>query len=252
MKITVVTPSIRKDGLSVVLKALSNQTFDDFEWLLGTPFAPKLDVDAIKDFLWVEDNFKGGFWSLNRIYNKMFKKARGEIIVTLQDNIWVPPDGLQKFIDAFEEYPDAIISGVGDQYERLDEWGKPEVKIWADPRKTNNHGSFYEIYPSDIEFNWAAFSRRAIFDVGGFCEELDYTGYGMDGYQVCERWDVLGYKFFIDQSNESFTLRHDRSDFGGEDNWNKNNNMTNGQYEKVREEFIKKHQWPRMLYLSGK
>ena len=90
----------------------------------------------------------------------------------------------------------------------------------------------------------------AIFDVGGFCEKLDWTGYGMDAYQVCERLDALGYKFFIDQSNESFTIRHDRSDFGGEEEWNKKNNMTNGGYERVREEFIKKGEWPRMKYLT--
>jgi len=249
IRISIVSPSIRPKGLEIVASAVSKQSFRGFEWLVGTPFVPKLNTDNIPNFKWVEDNFKDGVWSLNRIYNKMFKEAKGEIIVSLQDWVWVPPDGLQKFVDAMESISEGIISGVGDQYEKMGDF-KPEVKIWSDPRKTIEHGTFYEINPSDIEFNWCAFTKDAILKVGGFCERLDFTGYGMDGYQVCERWDALGYKFYIDQSNESFTIRHDRSSFGGEENWNKNNNMTNGQYEAVRKEFMKKGQWPVLSYLK--
>lgn len=250
MKITIVTPSIRKEALQIVSGAVSRQTFRDFEWLVGSPFVPKLDVDNIPNFKWVKDDFKKGFWSLNRIYNKMFKEAKGEIVVSLQDSIWVSSDALQKFVDNMESIGKGIISGVGDQYEKMGEF-RPEVKIWSDPRKTtNNYGSFYEINPCDNEWNFCAFPRKYIFDVGGMDEELDFLGFGMDGYQVNERWDALGYKFFIDQTNESFTVRHDRSVFGGEENWNKNNNLTNGKYEERKIELIRKDKWPNLSYLS--
>jgi len=250
MKITMVTPSIRPKGLEITASAVSKLNFTDFEWLVGSPFVPKIDVDDISNYSWVEDDFQGGFWSLNRIYNKMFKKARGEIIVTLQDWIWVPPDGLQKFVDTLDALRgEGIISGVGDQYERMGEF-KPEINIWSDPRKNKEHGSFYECFPNDAEWNWCAFPKKYIFAAGGMDEELDFLGYGGDQFQVGERWDDMGYKFYLDQENESFTVRHDRSDFGGEDEWDKNHVLFNETYDKRKEKLIKKKKWPVLSYLK--
>ncbi len=250
MRITVVTPSIRPEGLEIVAKSLVRQNFRRFEWLLGTPFVPKVDTEGIDDFEWIKDDFKGGSWSLNRIYNKMFKKAQGDIIVTLQDWIWISPDGLQKFVDALEFLGgEGIVSGVGDQYERMGDF-KPEVKIWNDPRKNTEQGTFYECYPNDVEWNWCAFPKKYIFKIGGMDEKLDVLGFGGDQLQVGERWDALGYKSYLDQDNESFTVRHDRSDFGGEDLWNENHTLFNGQYDKRKEELIKKGKWPVLSYLS--
>lgn len=145
----------------------------------------------------------------------------------------------------------ACIATSGDQYESLDKFGKPQIKIWQDPRRNFKNGSFYEIFPQDLEWNVAAIPKKALYDVGGFCEELDWTGYGMDGYQVNERLDLLGWKFYINHDVETFTLRHTRDDFGGQENWDKYNNLSNGQYEKVRQEFIRKGEWPRMFYLKN-
>lgn len=250
IKISIVSPSIRPEGLYVVANAVSRQTFTAFEWLLGTPFFPKLDVDGITNFKWVEDDFKGGEWSLNRIYNKMIKEAKGEIVVSLQDWVWIPPDGLQKFVDAFEELGDkGVVSGVGDQYERMGDF-KPEVKIWSDPRKNTNHGTFYEVYPNDIEFNYCAVPRKAFFDVGGFDEEMDFRCRGVDAIQVMERLDEMGYKSYIDQANESYTIRHGREDYGGEEEWNKTHGLFNGEHDKRKAELIKKGKWPVLSYLK--
>jgi len=38
MKISVITPTIREEGLPIVDKALNRQSFEDFEWLVGSPF----------------------------------------------------------------------------------------------------------------------------------------------------------------------------------------------------------------------
>jgi len=244
MKISVVTPSIRKEGLYVVKEALKRQTNQDFEWLIGSSFDPK-----IPDGIWVRDDFLGGYWSLNRIYNRLFSRVSGEIVVSWQDWIYADREALDKFLFNVSRVS-AVVSGVGDQYERVGQFGKPEIKIWSDPRKTDKYGSFYECNPSDAEWNFCAFPTSFIYDVGGFCEKLDWTGFGMDGYQVNERWDLLGYKFYLDQANESYTIRHDRSAHGGKENWNQNNNLSNGQYEKVRQEFINKGEWPRMKYLG--
>ena len=246
MKVSVVTPTIRKEGLSVVQNALKNQTFKDFEWLIASPFDP-----GITDAQWIPDKFAEGYWTLNRAYNSLFQSASGELIVSLQDWIWVPPTGIQQFVDAYEAVK-GIISGVGDQYERIGQYGKPEIKIWSDPRKNSNNGSFYECFPNDAEWNWCAIPRKAIFDIGGMDEELDFLGYGGDQLQAVERMDALGYKFFLDQTNESYTVRHDRGDFGGQESWDGAHVLFNGKYDARKKELIDSGKWPKLDYLASR
>ncbi len=245
-KVSIVTPSVRPEALELIARSLKQQLFRDFEWILGTPFTPKLNLDDIDEYFWVDDNFKGGLWSLNRIYNKLFKKARGELIVSLQDSIYIPPLGIKKFWEAYvDKGKRALFSGVGDQYDRLDEYSKPVNKVWDDPRKTDKYGSFYECYPNDMEWNWAAFPRSAIFDIGGMDEKLDFLGFGGDQLQVCERWGEAGYNFWLDQTNESFTLRHGRPK-----DWDKNHVLFNGAYDKRKVELKGLGKWPILDYLK--
>lgn len=242
--ISIITPTIRKEGLKIVRESLKMQTFKDWEWLICSPFDPE-----IPEARWIKDDFEGGFWSLNRAYNALFREAKGDSIVSWQDWIWVPPTGLQKFVEASKQYPDGIISGVGDQYQRMGEF-RPEVKIWTDPRKTDKFGSFYECIHDDCEWNWACIPKSAIFKVGGMDEELDFLGFGGDQLQLCERLNDLGYKFYLDQTNESFTLRHNRDASGGEDNWNENHVLFNGKYDQRKEELKSQGKWPCLTYLE--
>jgi len=245
--VSVITPTIRPEGLSIVQKALDSQTFKDFEWLIGAK-GPNLRASEKYPIHWISDNFEGGFWTLNRIYNQLFKKAKGEIVVTWQDFIYARPDALQRFVDTIKDTSGGIISGVGDQYERVGKYGKPEVKIWNDPRKDSS-GELYECPAKDVEWNFAAFPKEKIFAVGGMDEELDFFGYGGDQYQVGERFEAMGYKSYLDQSNESFTVRHDRSKHGGQENWNKNHILLNGKYAIRKQQLIKDGKWPVLDYL---
>lgn len=249
-KVSVVCPTIRKEGLDVVRKALKKQTFKDFEWLIGSRFNPE-----IPEATWIPDNFEQGYWSLNRIYNSLFQHSSGDIIVTWQDWIYANPDALEKFVENVGK-TNAVVSGVGDQYERVNKWGKPEVKIWSDPRKTTDYGSFYECNWNDAEWNFCAFPKEAIFSVGGMDEELDFLGYGGDQLQVSERMEQLGTLFFLDQTNLSYTVRHDRSNFEGQENWDKNHVLfARGKsgdtlYDERKRELVISGRWPVLPYLS--
>lgn len=237
-KITIVTPSVRPAGLALIQKSLAQQEFTDYEWLIGTKENPN-----IKEARWIEDDFQGGFWTLNRIYNKLFKEAKGELIVSWQDFIYVNPDGLKKFWESYEETR-GIISGVGDQYEELNKWGRPTSKIWTDPRRTLQYGSFYECLWNDSEWNWAAIPKKLLDAVEGMDEVLDFKGYGGDQLQTCERLNDLGAHFYLDQTNESFTLRHTRDSHGGQKHWDDNHILFNGEYEKRKTELKKEGHWP--------
>jgi len=95
-----------------------------------------------------------------------------------------------------------------------------------------------------VEWNWCAFKKQTIEFVGGFDEGMDFLGFGMDGYQVNERINEAGGHFFLDRANESYTIRHDRSAHGGQEEWDKNNLLSNGGYQKRRKELQKQDQWP--------
>jgi len=247
MKISVLTPTIRKNGLDIVRKALSNQSFIDFEWLIGSSFDPE-----ISEARWIKDDFEGGYWSINRIYNKLFSQAKGELFISLQDWIWVRPDGLETFWNDYQATKgQGLITGVGDQYAGVNEFGKPTIKIWSDPRRTIKYGSFYEVNFQDIEYNWAALPKKLVYEVGGADEQLDFLGLGAEIFSIGDRLNDLGKKFYIDQTCESFTVRHGREDFGGEESWNSKNTFFNGKYVERKSELKQKGQWPHLAYLSS-
>ena len=238
IKISILTPSIRLGLLHINNQCLKKQVFKGFEWLIGSSFNPKMGT-------WVKDNFRGGYWSLNRIYNKMLKRAKGELIVSYQDGIWIPNDALEHFYDWYTtKGPKWCVTGVGDLYSALDERNKPIISVWADPRKSGRekNGDAYECYPVDWEANFAAAPRKMFYDIGGFDEELDKFA-GMDNVSIVERADELGYRFWIDQSLECFGLKHNRRK-----NWNQQHAM-NGPYEQRKKELKMGGIWPTLNYL---
>jgi hypothetical protein len=152
--------------------------------------------------------------------NLALKKAKGELIVSYQDNIWIPPQGLDKFWEAYKS-TGGCITGVGHIYEKLVD-GKPENQVWTDPRMRTDLGTFYECMPNDWELNWCCAPKKAFYDIGGFDETMDRL-YGMDNVDVAQRMDKKGYKFYIDQTNECRGLYSERRP-----DWDKKHWLFNG------------------------
>lgn len=233
-KISVITPSIRKDGLSIVKHALLNQSFKDWEWLICSPFDP-----TINEAKWIQDDFQGGYWTLNRSWNKLYKNVQGELVVHWQDWVTAGPDTLQKFWDNYKSGK-LVVSGVGDQYESIDEMDNPTIKVWSDPRKTDKYGSLYECNFQDIEYNFCAIAQSLIKKYGGADDELDFMGLGGDLYQLSDRMNDGGEHFWLDQSNESFTVRHGRE----KENWDRDHILFNGKYNQRKKVLIETDNWP--------
>ena len=200
-KITIITPSIRRDGLAIVNRGIRRQTTEDFEWLVVSP----------EDYgygTWVKDPGKneGDYWSVYKAMNEAVRHAKGEIVVSWQDHTYAPPDTLEKFLDHYNREPKTIITGVGNKYS--DE--SFMVKTWQDPRERNDQGSFYGCYPNDIELNLASFPTEAFYKVGGFDEDLDKYS-SLCGLDVLMRLDMVGgYDFKIDQTIKSYSTEHGR------------------------------------------
>lgn len=108
-KISVITPTIRPDGLKVMQSCLRRQSFKDFEWLVEVGQPDKSDLNA----------------SLNR----MIRRAKGELLVFYQDYITIPDDGLKKFYNAWK-FKDAFYTAAVNYDWRREKLGKINWLEW--------------------------------------------------------------------------------------------------------------------------
>ena len=188
--ISVISCSVRSKGLGLVKKALSRQTYKDFEHIIQRR----------------ESDLGDKYWTLYSDYNKAVKKAKGDLIVSWQDYTYAKPDTLEKFAVHYEQEPKTIVGAVGNKYAD-DTWA---VMTWKDPRERDDQGSYYNVNHVDIEWNLCSIPREAIYEVGGFDESLDYYS-SLCGLDVLQRlWLIGGYEYKLDQTIKSYSLEHGR------------------------------------------
>ena len=181
MKITILTPTIRPQALPLTAKCLEEQTFKDFEWLTD-----------------INDT---GEHDLNRAYNRLLKRSKGELIVFLQDYIKIRPDYLQRFWDAYQGSPRTFFTApVG----KVDDLNNHQEARW-DWRAYEDAKPDYKCW----EIDSGCAPRAALFEVGGFDEELD-KWWSFDNVSVAKRADMLGYKFANLFTNPALAFDHDK------------------------------------------
>lgn len=233
-KISILTVTNRHGGIDIAWSSLRRQSFTDWEWILyDTLYPDRLGAVAkytkgdprVKHLPQEPKDPKAKTW-LNHAQNQAFLASQGELIVLLQDYIAIKPDALEKFWVQHQQDHRYFVSGVGHQYGRPGKdqvtdpeglitvfdkpfEGRPELIVWSDPRKTEKHGSFYPCMPPDWEANWAMCPRSLITDIGGWDESFDMKGHAWDNVSIAERAFMLGYEPYLDQTNESFSIRHE-------------------------------------------
>lgn len=175
-KISVITPSIRPEGLAITRKCLLEQSFKDFEWIVDINWTGKSDLNA----------------SLNRCV----KRAQGELIVILQDYIEIKPDGLFKFWVAYMTDPRVLFTApVGK---------RGTFKINWDWRASR----IRECNWMEWEIDWGACPKNILYEIGGFDEVLD-EAWGFDNVSIGFRADAIGYKFANLRDNPAVAYDHD-------------------------------------------
>lgn len=179
-RISVITPSIRPEGIEIVRATLAGQTFTDFEWI------PKLSVP-------------GPVPDLCRAFNDAIREAKGELIVVLQDYIKIGTDGLEKMWQFHLLHPEAMITcPVGQTTDwQSAEWDWRVSVDAADPL------AYYQ-----WEIDWGAVPRSAIVNVGGFDEDYD-SGFGWENVDIAYRMHKQGREVFCDPTNPAVSFRHD-------------------------------------------
>lgn len=204
MKISVITPSVRKDFLEIIEKCLSRSSFpsDFYEWIVVSP----------QDWgfgIWVEDPPKreGDFYGLNKAWNAGIKEAEGELFVSIVDGLWFPPDTLQRLWDHYERDPMSCVSLAGHHFDQM-EHDKPEHLVWIDP-KVKDIGSLERIDPVDFELCIASLPMKGIKETGGFDEEFDKFP-AWSEKELALRMEKTGYKCYLDHSMQFRAIHHPR------------------------------------------
>ena len=204
MKISVVTPSCRKGGLDLIKKCLDWQEFRDFEWITCTPYPfygshVQVPEPVKKD---------GETYNLNKCWNAMFKKAQGELIVSIVDLLWFPPDVLDNLWAYYQIDKMSCIGGLGNQYERLEQ-EKPEGLVWSDPRFGFSDETYFKTQPLHFELCLASIPKKAILETLGMKEKWDHFA-ALSEKELCVRIEKLGYTFWFDKSLEYRAIQHPR------------------------------------------
>lgn len=167
--ISVLTPSIRPEGLKIVQECLAKQTFKDFEWL-------------------VEIGIPERGHDLNKAYNRMLKRANGELIVSYQDFITVDENFLDNCWKKYQESKDTFFTcPVG----KVTDPSDPKESVRWDFRKTAEKIDWIE-----WEIDLAFAPLEALNRIGGFDEELDKY-WSFDNVSVGYRAQQHGFNFGI-------------------------------------------------------
>lgn len=177
ISISVITPTIRPEGLKVVSDSLKKQTFKDFEWLI------EVNVSGVPD--------------LNKAMNRMIRRAQGDLIVSVQDFLELPEDGLEKFWEAHLLNSRAFFTApVGITHD----W----KNIKWDWRIQKEKCSWQE-----WEIDWGATPRQALIKMGGFDENLDEY-WGFDNVNVALRAELHNYDFVCLKDNKAIAYDHNK------------------------------------------
>lgn len=223
----------RHGGMDILKGSLERQIFKDFELVIVDTLWEKRE-DKVKEYFkdynltYVRQSKKreGAYSNLAHADNEGFRACTGDLIVCVQDFIWMAPFALHKFWEAYQAYGDILVGGVGHQYSdpgkediknpdgnitifKEEFKGRPEKQCWSDPRMRLDQGTFYETSPSNWELSYASISNKVIKELGGMDEEYDFKGFAYDNVNIAQRAEFLGYKTYLDQTNIYRALNHD-------------------------------------------
>lgn len=180
IKISVLTPTIRGvKGLQPNKESLATMTFppEDFEWLI--------------------EEGDGTTHDLNAAFNRMLKKAKGELIVFMEDYTKATTNGLIKFWEAYQKEPNVL-------------WTAPlgKTEDWKNVQwDWRSYADLSEITYDRWEIDWGAAPKKILFEVGGFDEELDKY-WSCDNVNVGYRAYLHGYKFKNLSDNPAIAFNH--------------------------------------------
>lgn len=208
--VSLVFITAREGVFDILKKSINKQTYSNIEVVivdklygqrkdspegLNVPYLHLPDPDRDKT------KYKYG---LCHAHNAALHATNGELVVFLQDNFYVPEDGIERFVNLHLLHPDKFIAGVDRQYK--DETFKDEV--WKSMWIKLGKGRRISVFAREWEANWAAAPRKILKALGGWNIEWD-KGHGWDNVDVAFRFCEAGGQIIVDEDNCVKGIRHE-------------------------------------------
>jgi glycosyltransferase involved in cell wall biosynthesis len=190
-RISVVCVTNRPGSVAFLREQLDKQTFQDFEVIVADD-GQNAKINLYKQFKPRPRNH-GDVWNFCKAHNDALNIAEGELIVFLQDFIHIQANGLERFWEVYELYPDSLVTGVGHKAkDGLEGISEVDERAIGEPGLSEGSPEFYEI-------NWASCPAKLLIP---FNEEMDTV------YAGCEKvWaKKISAPIWIDRSNKCIGL----------------------------------------------
>ena len=267
-----ITVTNRPGSIDVTWGALQRQSVQDFEWILCDELHDwrSQEVAAYVDDARLQHIpapvVEGHLWNLNKSYNEALRHCRGELVVSLQDYIWIPPTGLERFWSLYcSRGPLVFVSGVGHAYDPPQVHNaKGKISIFASPYDPDDHTDTVWMRtgtdarftarcgtvacrPDHWELNWGAAPLEAFYELGGFPEDHDRQFVSCDNLSIAYGAERRGYTFLLDYSNACHLFDHRRAFVRAD--W-EGRHGKNGRWERWFREWSARG-CPRFPHLSG-
>lgn len=224
ISVSVITPTIREGFWGSMTSNLLGQTYRNFEWVVVDDY-PEDRSDVARRYenerfaiKYVRGDKALGKYhrrlGLVRANNKAWGVASGELLIWLQDFVYLPKDGIESIVDLYRHNKDSLIAPVDIYYEIVEpnlankvDWfdGKMEgeyprlgKEMWRNRRvkfsgvrESDNH--------FDFELNCGAIPKKVLQNLNGFWEFMD-DGLGYDNAEIAYRALKMGYRLIVDDS----------------------------------------------------
>jgi len=116
--VSICTPTFnRRPFYSVIIKCFENQTYpkDRMEWIIIDDGTDKIE-DLVKDIPQVRYFKYDTKMNLGKKRNLMHEKAKGDIIVYMDDDDYYPPDRVSHAVEVLQKNPQALCAGSSEMY----------------------------------------------------------------------------------------------------------------------------------------
>ena len=191
--ISVLYNTIRPGGIDILRSTLKKQTEQDFEVIIVDAWKGEREKEVIAYLSDFKVTYLKGLpkepndvWTLNKDYNLGLSHCSGDVVLFLQDYLWIPHDGFAKMLSVHVDNPTAFVATAGHKALLPKELNDPEGKISvfkgvvskpegiaeADPRMEWEPG-LYQVSFSWWEMNFALAPTQILHDIGGFDEDMD-------------------------------------------------------------------------------
>lgn len=238
-KIALFVPTYRPGGIDVFSASIQRQSVKPDIIMVADELIKERHMawkDSIQDVELIcfqpEPILPGNKRNLCANYNRAASRALDrecDLFITLQDYIWIPEFGIERFLNVHQNKPDDLITGVTHISKdplpksirdlnglytifKTPFFDKPQSIDWRDVRQTELYpgeaAEIFPVYPDHWEANWAAVPV-SVFGKGIWWNEDYDQGIAYENADFAQTVvQELGANVWFDKKNEAISLPH--------------------------------------------